>query len=69
MLAGGLRHREQRYRGTPVQIDLGFDASEAFHRYAIEWEPTGIRWFVDGKQSMSGRAGIPLRFRIFRCSS
>ncbi len=37
------------YRGTPVQIDLGFDASEDFHRYAIEWEPTGIRWFVDDK--------------------
>ncbi|WP_425069931.1 family 16 glycosylhydrolase [Reyranella sp.] len=37
------------YRGTPVQIDLGFDASEDFHRYAIEWEPTGIKWFVDDK--------------------
>lgn len=37
------------YRGTPVEIDLGFDASEDFHRYAIEWEPTGIRWFVDDK--------------------
>jgi len=37
------------YRCTPVQIDLGFDASEDFHRYAIEWEPTGIRWFVDDK--------------------
>lgn len=34
-------------RGTPVLIDLDFDASEAFHRYAIEWTPTAIRWFVD----------------------
>jgi GR25 family glycosyltransferase involved in LPS biosynthesis len=35
-------------RGTPVLIDLGFDASKAFHHYAIEWDPCGIRWFVDG---------------------
>jgi beta-glucanase (GH16 family)/GR25 family glycosyltransferase involved in LPS biosynthesis len=35
-------------RGTPVLIDLGFDASETFHHYAIEWEPSGMRWFVDG---------------------
>ena len=37
------------YRGTPVLIDLGFDASEAFHSYALEWSPTLIRWFVDGR--------------------
>ncbi|AMP98900.1 hypothetical protein AY601_1994 [Pedobacter cryoconitis] len=36
-------------RGTPVTVDLGFDASEEFHTYSIEWEPNGIRWFVDGK--------------------
>jgi GR25 family glycosyltransferase involved in LPS biosynthesis len=37
------------YRGTPVSIDLGFDASRAFHTYAIEWEPDEIRWLVDGR--------------------
>lgn len=37
------------YRGTPVSIALGFDASKAFHRYAIEWDPCEIRWFVDGE--------------------
>lgn len=37
------------YRGTPVAIDLGFDASSALHTYAIEWEPDEIRWFVDGR--------------------
>jgi beta-glucanase (GH16 family) len=37
------------YRGTPVLIDLGFDASEDFHEYALEWEEDEIRWFVDGK--------------------
>jgi len=36
------------YRGTPVNIDLGFDASKALHTYAIEWQPDEIRWLVDG---------------------
>jgi len=36
------------YRGTPVSIDLGFDASKALHTYVIEWEPDEIRWLVDG---------------------
>jgi beta-glucanase (GH16 family) len=26
------------------------DFSDAFHTFAIEWEPTEIRWFVDGVQ-------------------
>lgn len=34
-------------RGTPVVIDLTFDAAEDFHRYAIEWEPHEVRWLVD----------------------
>ncbi|MEY9123341.1 GR25 family glycosyltransferase involved in LPS biosynthesis [Bradyrhizobium yuanmingense] len=37
------------YRGTPVAIPLGFDASKAPHRFAIEWDPCEIRWFVDGE--------------------
>lgn len=37
------------YRGTPICIDLGFDASKALHTYAIDWEPNEIRWFVDGQ--------------------
>jgi beta-glucanase (GH16 family) len=36
-------------RGTPVLVKLGFDASAAFHTYAIEWEPHEIRWFADGQ--------------------
>ncbi|MFY4788090.1 family 16 glycosylhydrolase [Aliarcobacter butzleri] len=36
-------------RGTPILIDLGFDASEDYHSYAIEWEPYEIRWYVDNK--------------------
>jgi beta-glucanase (GH16 family)/GR25 family glycosyltransferase involved in LPS biosynthesis len=36
-------------RGTPILIDLGFDASEGFHDYRIEWEYHEIRWYVDNK--------------------
>jgi GR25 family glycosyltransferase involved in LPS biosynthesis len=39
---------EYGYRGAPSYIELGFDASEAIHHYAIEWSPNEIRWFVDG---------------------
>lgn len=37
------------FRGTPVLVDLGFDASLDFHSYAIDWSPDAIRWFVDGE--------------------
>lgn len=37
------------YRGTPHLVNLGFDASEAVHTYAVEWTPTGITWRVDGQ--------------------
>ena len=36
------------YRGTPVLVDLGFDAADSFHDYSLEWHPTFIRWSVDG---------------------
>lgn len=39
---------EYGYRGTPVVIELGFDAAKDFHRYEIEWLPHAIRWSVDG---------------------
>lgn len=37
------------YRGTPIILDLGFDASQAFHQYTIEWNPCEIKWLVDHK--------------------
>jgi GR25 family glycosyltransferase involved in LPS biosynthesis len=40
---------EYGYRGTPTLIDLGFDASEDFHQYEIDWCATSIRWRVDGQ--------------------
>lgn len=36
------------YRGTPIFIDLGFDAADDYHHYAIEWLPNELRWYVDG---------------------
>lgn len=33
----------------PTLIDLGFNASAAYHDYAFHWTATGIDWFVDGK--------------------
>ena len=40
---------EYGYRGTPVLIDLGFDASDDYHRYKVEWSSAAIRWFVDDR--------------------
>jgi GR25 family glycosyltransferase involved in LPS biosynthesis len=37
------------YRGSPCRIDLGFDATLNFHRYAIDWRPGRITWSVDGR--------------------
>lgn len=37
------------YRGAPSFIELGFDASKGMHRYAIEWTPYEIRWWVDDR--------------------
>ena len=37
------------YRGSPCWIDLGFDATEDFHEYAIDWRADCLTWMVDGK--------------------
>lgn len=46
-------------RGTPILIDLDFDASEDFHLYRIEWEYHEIRWYVDNKIIHSRRTWMP----------
>lgn len=38
---------EYGYRGTPVKIPLGFDASKDFHEYEINWQENFIEWKVD----------------------
>jgi len=35
--------------GHETVIELGFDASQDFHRYGIRWTSSGIEWFVDGE--------------------
>lgn len=45
--------------GTPVVLDLGFDAADDYHRYAIEWDPEEIRWFVDDQLVHVRRAPSP----------
>lgn len=66
------------YRGSPSYIDLGFDASKGLHRYAIEWTPSEIRWFVDDrmvlKRLLWNPTPIPhlpmaLHFNIWPCRS
>lgn len=37
------------YRGAASYINLGFDASTAYHSYAIEWNPCEICWYVDSR--------------------
>jgi endo-1,3-1,4-beta-glycanase ExoK len=37
-------------------IDLGFDAAEDFHTYAIDWQPEAISWYVDGELKHVDRA-------------
>lgn len=44
------------YRGSPCFVDLGFDATKAFHTYAVDWRPGRIAWLVDGK-TVHERAG------------
>ncbi|GAQ78335.1 glycosyl hydrolases family 16 [Klebsormidium nitens] len=29
--------------------DLGFDCSQAFHKYTIDWNPLRAKWFIDGQ--------------------
>jgi GR25 family glycosyltransferase involved in LPS biosynthesis len=37
------------YRGAPSYVNLGFDLSEARHRFSIEWGPCEILWRVDDR--------------------
>jgi len=40
---------DDRYENAHEHIvDLGFDASQDFHRYGIEWSRDAIKWYVDG---------------------
>lgn len=67
---------ETGYYGTPTRIPLGFDATEDFHRYEIEWTQGRLRWWVD-EQLVHERSewvptpvpDLPLEFNINLWSS
>ena len=42
-----------------ILVDLGFDASEGFHRYAFEWRPGRIDWYVDDRHVYTATEDIP----------
>ncbi len=39
--------------------DLGFDASEDFHKYAFDWQADKITWYVDGVEVYSAERNLP----------
>ncbi len=39
--------------------DLGFDASEGYHKYGFDWQPDHITWYVDGKEAYTMRGDMP----------
>lgn len=39
--------------------DLGFDASQSYHTYAFNWQPTYIAWLVDGNEVYRAYDNIP----------
>ena len=46
--------------GHEKMIDLGFDSSQAFHRYGFNWQPGKITWYVDGKEVYSMSGDVPV---------
>jgi GR25 family glycosyltransferase involved in LPS biosynthesis len=50
---------EYGYRGTPTEIQLGFDAADEFHYYEIEWRPDSITWKIDGVNMYQRRQWEP----------
>ncbi len=39
--------------------DLGFDASEGYHKYGFDWQPDKITWYVDGKKAYEVTGDMP----------
>ena len=53
------------YRGAPSYVDLGFDASEASHRFAIDWSDFAAArdWYAKVKSRPSFRPLLADRVR------
>jgi len=65
---GTVHWSEGRHRLSSGAVRTGgFDTSEGFHTYAVEWEPGEIRWYLDGQlyhlsrgwSAPGGGAGAP----------
>lgn len=39
--------------------DLGFDASEGFHKYGFDWQADHITWYIDGEAVYTAYQNIP----------
>ena len=46
--------------GHEKMIDLGFDASQAYHKYGFDWQPNKITWYVDGKKVCEMTGDMPV---------
>lgn len=48
--------------GHEVMVNLGFDASQDLHEYAVKWQSNAICWYVDRAlvRQVNGSAGTPL---------
>jgi endo-1,3-1,4-beta-glycanase ExoK len=47
-------------KNDPIVIQLGYDASVAFHDYAFEWTPSAIRWYIDNRLVHETPAGVAM---------
>ena len=48
--------------GTHQQHGLGWtgpDFSQAFHTFAVDWEPGVVTWYVDGVERFQSKSGVP----------
>ena len=45
--------------GHEFMYDLGFDASQGFHKFGFDWQPDHITWYVDGKAVYTAYQDIP----------
>lgn len=55
------------HRVSPSEHPLGFNMAEDFHVYGVEWSPTFIRWYCDGKmlrEMHNGEYFQPLEMNI-----
>ncbi|MBW1296656.1 family 16 glycosylhydrolase [Aquimarina litoralis] len=48
-IGGTVHYNNGGHQFNGREYDAGLDLSEGFHEYAVEWEPTEIRWYVDNQ--------------------